>query len=122
MVSKTQARNVSQKQQEQNTSGFTVAIGTTQVNLVGPVAAGRRVKILKALIESNGGGANARMTLRHNANDLNLVSVANETELQNKPNAQNVVLETTDTLNLHGDNAANNGGAEFDITFLDLPA
>lgn len=78
--------------------------------------------IKKTLIESNGGGANATMHVRHNTRNLDVISIVNETELQNKPNASDIAMIAGDTLNMVGDNAANNGAAEFYVTYQETPA
>jgi len=121
MTTKLTVRSTSQKIAERNTIGVSVVIGTTAVVIL-TAATGKKIMIKKVLIESNGGGANGSMTIRHNTLDLDSISISNETLLQNKPNAADIVLSPGDTLNMAGDSASNNGAAEFDVTFQETTA
>lgn len=115
------ARNTLQSIPEVPVLGFSVAIGTTVVTLY-TCPAGKKAKITAAAFESNGGGANGLMQARINTNSFHEIPLANQDEPDNVPAMIGQVLEATDTINLLGDNAADNGAAEFNIALQESPA
>jgi len=115
------ARNQLQRVPEIQVLGASVIIGTTVVILY-TVPAGKKAIVRAAAFESNGGGANGLMQARINTNSFHEIPLANEDEPQNVPAMINQVLNATDTINLLGDNAADNGAAEFNISLQESPA
>lgn len=114
-------RNTLQTIPEIPVLGVSVIIGTTVVVLY-TCPAGKKAKITAAAFESNGGGANAIMQARINTNSFHEIPLANQDEPDNVPAMIGQVLEATDTINLLGDNAADNGAAEFNIALQESPA
>lgn len=120
MVTKTVARNQTQKITNQRLNGNSSIVGVATVTLL-TVAPGKRVEILEISNRVISFGTNGNMDIniggrrlrRAISADLNLIDI---------PQDKNQTLEAGETIELQGDGAGNNGSMDFMISYRETAA
>jgi len=114
------ARNQLQRVPEINIRGTVTTIGTTQVVLY-TVPVGKKAKIVAVALESNGSGANNFMRARIESQTMFEIDIADQDVAVRATIFEGQELDAGETINIIGNNAADNGAVEFTITVQETP-
>lgn len=120
MVTKTVARNQTQKITSQRLNGNSNIVGVADVILF-TVGANKIIEILEISNRAVSFGTNTLMDINIGGRRLRRVTVA-DVNLVDIPQGKNQVLIATETITLTGDGAGNNGSVDFMISYRETAA
>lgn len=120
MVTKTVARNQTQKISTQVLNGNRNIVGVTTVTLL-TVGADKKIEIIGIANRAVSFGTNTLMDINIGGRRLRRATVA-DVGLVDIPQGKGQMLEATQTITLTGDGAGDNGSVDFMISFRETAA